>query len=557
MAKKKKRSILYEYLIKSSRSIVILFLLSVVISLLNLISPELKKIFINKALLYKDADLIVIITLGSIVVLIVTNLVSLINKYYFNYVAMNIQKEMKKDLVSRMIKMSLTMFNSNQNGYINARLKEVDQISGLFSTTVFETIISLFTMIGALIYIYKTDIVILGITLLCMPVMFFITKQNGKKLSGISSKIYESEAKLSGNLMENIQGISELKQLNSEKSIIKSVNKDINSIFDKQVKRSAIFVSGTTKIQFVSALVKALVSMFIGFRIVSGHLTIGDYVSLIEYISISFSPAVMIGNYDLMIRPSVVALRRIEEFFSNSTQKEEVGKVNLTFVKSIGFRDLSFGYKEDEMIFENVTFDIEENEKVLIKGKNGTGKSTLVKIISGLVLANKGKVLYNCLDMEKYNSESIRNNIGLISQTSVLFSGTIKDNVMLIEIKEELWNSIISNPIFSGVDWEHGIVIEDGKNLSSGQRQKILFARLLVREPNVVIIDEGITNLDSESQQFVKKCVSELFHNKICIIITHSDLFDDVVDKTVLFENRTAKTFLMKSEQTGLTGGQV
>lgn len=270
-----------------------------------------------------------------------------------------------------------------------------------------QKIISLFTMIGALIYICKTDIIILGMTLLCMPILFLITKQNGRKLSGISSKIYESEAKLSGNLMENIQGIAELKQLNNEKSIIKSVNKDINSIYDKQVKRSAIFVSGTTKIQFVSALVKALLSMVIGIRIVSGHLTIGDYISLIEYISISFSPAVMIGNYDLMIRPSVVALRRIEEFFSENTKQEELGKEKLSFVESISFRELSFGYKEDEMIFEDVSFDIEKNEKVLIKGKNGTGKSTVIKIVSGLLLVNKGKILYNHIEMEKYTNYSI------------------------------------------------------------------------------------------------------------------------------------------------------
>lgn len=123
---------------------------------------------------------------------------------------------------------------------------------------------------------------------------------------------------------------------------------------------------------------------------------------------------------------------------------------------------------------------------------------------------------------------------------------------MLNEINEKLWSSIIANPIFSGVDWEHGIVIEDGKNLSSGQKQKIVFTRLLVREPNVVIIDEGITNLDSESQQFVKRCVIKLFCDKICIIITHSDLFDDVVDKTVLFESGTVKTFLKKSEETSV-----
>lgn len=194
---------------------------------------------------------------------------------------------------------------------------------------------------------------------------------------------------------------------------------------------------------------------------------------------------------------------------------------------------MEFSYVKGKKVLKDINFEITEKEKIQIYGKNGSGKTTLIKLIIGLLKADQGAILFNDIPIEEISNEDLRKRIGVLSQNSFIFTGSVIENIISCEEEAILWNKIKNNEVFQGVDWNNGTIIENGKNLSSGQKQKIVLARVMVRNPDVIIIDEGITNLDAESQYLIQKALDTVFKEKICIIISHTGDVKEHVDRKI------------------------
>ena len=149
-----------------------------------------------------------------------------------------------------------------------------------------------------------------------------------------------------------------------------------------------------------------------------------------------------------------------------------------------------------------------------------------------------GEIYINNIPLKEINLTSVRKRIGVVSQNSYIFSGSLIENIASSSEELVLWSSICDNEVFSGIDWKRGIVIENGKNLSSGQKQKIALARMLVKNPDVIVIDEGITNLDAESKEIILKAADTLFKDKICIFVSHSDDISAISKRKLIIKNK-------------------
>lgn len=257
-----------------------------------------------------------------------------------------------------------------------------------------------------------------------------------------------------------------------------------------------------------------------------------------RYISYVFTPIVLFSTYFLTLQEAVVAGRRIENFFSTSEDKNEDGKC-ITHINKIELRNISYRYNENaDYVFENADIVIDSKDKMCIYGENGSGKTTLIKLITGLINPTGGEIYINNIPLKEINITSVRKRIGVVSQNSYIFSGSLIENIASSSEELVLWSSICDNEVFSGIDWKRGIVIENGKNLSSGQKQKIALARMLVKNPDVIVIDEGITNLDAESKEIILKAADTLFKDKICIFVSHSDDFSAISKRKLIIKNK-------------------
>ena len=517
---------------------ILLLIISAVICVLELLAPYFDKLAVNDGLAGGNKHLFIKFLIAGFLVTVAGKLVSYINTALFNMFSGKAMRNIKSEVFRRLTNLPAYIFSSNPSGYVQSRMEETDAVSGIFSPVVFKIATSSVTMIGALIYLFRLDLMIFGITLVSVPIIFIICQCFSKKISKLSENINESQAELSGEMQEYIQGASEIKQLNLEKGVSEKVDKHLDDIVNGSIKRSNRIESGTVQATAVCTFIQLIIIMVVGMRIMDSTMSMGDYVSVARYISYVFTPIVLFSTYFLTLQEAVVAGRRIENFFSTSEDKNEDGKC-ITHINKIELRNISYRYNENaDYVFENADIVIDSKDKMCIYGENGSGKTTLIKLITGLINPTGGGIYINNIPLKEINITSVRKRIGVVSQNSYIFSGSLIENIASSSEELVLWSSICDNEVFSGIDWKRGIVIENGKNLSSGQKQKIALARMLVKNPDVIVIDEGITNLDAESKEIILKAADTLFKDKICIFVSHSDDFSAISKRKLIIKNK-------------------
>lgn len=517
---------------------IILFLISVVVCFLELVIPYIDKLAVNDGLVNGNGKLFVSLLILGFGATLLAKLVSFVNAALFNKFSGKAMRNIKSEVFLRLTGLPAYIFSNNQNGYVQSRMEETDAVSALFSPSVFKIITSSVTMVGALIYLFRLDVLIFCITLVAIPAIFLICRIFSKKISDLSEGINETQAELSGKMQEYIQGASEIKQLNLENKAAESVDKQLDDIVKGSVKRNNRIEGGTAQATIVCAIVQLVVVIIVGFKIMDNTMSIGDYISVAKYVSYVFSPVILFSTYYLTLQEAVVAGKRIESFFSLAEEKNDNGKC-LSHIDSIEFRNISYRYNEtSDYVFEDLNVKINNEDKICIYGENGSGKTTFVKMITGLIRPTCGGIYINGNPLEELSLSSVRNRIGVVSQNSYIFSGSIIENIASSPAEFEIWYKICDDSIFEGLNWKTGIVIENGKNLSSGQKQKIALARMMTKNPDVIVIDEGITNLDIESKSVVVKAVTSLFREKICIFVSHSDDFSDVSQRKFIIKNK-------------------
>lgn len=522
-------NIVVEKLKKMKYQIFLLFIISIGTSFLELLEPYIDKVVINDGLLAKNRNVFISFLLLGLVVNVVGKEISFLNTALFNRFSNTAIRNIKADIFKKLTSMPMCIFDENQNGYIYSRMEEADCLSELFSPIVFKTILSSITMVGAFIYLYRFDGKIFLITLLSIPVIYWVCKHMAKKVSILSENINESTANLTGEMQEYVEAAAEIKQLNRERITVKKVNGQLTNIVNHTIKRSNRVAEGTMQASLICAIAQIGIIYIVGCNIINNTMTIGDYVSVVKYVSYVFSPVILFSTYSISVQGALVSIKRINEFFGHN--QEQKGGKHIDKIDNIKLENVGFSYQKEKCVLENVNLEIVDKEKIQICGKNGSGKTTLTKLIIGLLKPEKGTILFNHIPIEEICNEDLRNKIGILSEKSFIFTGSIMENVISCEEERIRWERICNNEVFQGVDWNRGVVVENGKNLSSGQKQKIVLARVMVRNPDVVIIDEGIANLDIESQRLVQNALRTVFKEKICIIIAHTNDFSGYIDR--------------------------
>lgn len=266
-------------------------------------------------------------------------------------------------------------------------------------------------------------------------------------------------------------------------------------------------------------------------------MSMGDYWAVSQYATVIFAPIQILASISVMVQPGTAALSRIGTILRLKTENEIEGKRKIEKVTKVSFTDVSFGYTNHNVI-QDFNMVIHKNEKIALLGKNGSGKTTIAKLLMGFYKNYKGSIKINNIELKEISLSDLREKIGIVAQNIVLFSGTLIDNLMYAapQLTENRITSILQKAGLDMSEFENGlktIISENGKNLSGGQRQKIAFARMIIKNPDVVIFDEATSNLDVDTQELVRESVNILFADKICIIITHDSHMAEIANSIV------------------------
>ncbi|ADU93052.1 ABC transporter ATP-binding protein [Geobacillus sp. Y412MC52] len=536
------------YLKKSLKNVVILVLLTLFISFLSNIIPILSQMVFDEGIMKNNVFNIAVYSSILIGAYIGRGVLNHFSDYLISATSAKIIANVKNEIIQKILKMPVSFFDKQSTAYILSRLNEVNSLSSIFTPTVFNFLSSTISMIGALMYILSKSIEIFVACVSFIPVVYIISNTSITSLNRYSREMLEATANTNNKIHSALEGIIALKELNEEEHMNQSITKEVNQLALKTIHQSKTASKSSQMLNVMVLVVQTLIIGIIGFFITNKKLTIGDYVSMTQYVGMIYSPLIMLQSFKLSIQPTIAAISRINSMLSsNNTEniEESTGK-KIDYIKFVKFENVSFKYDtSNESILNNICFDLYSGDRIAFIGKNGSGKTTIAKLLLGFYKNYSGNITINDYELRELDINSLRSKIGIVPQNIYLFEGSVKENIRIgnrvlseKEFQRRL-DRLLEYGFLNGLDLNKKI-IDNGKNLSKGQIQQIAFARIFMKDVDVLIFDEATSNMDQNAKEAFQNILLDLLHDKICLFISHTDELMYLVNKKIVLNDGKA-----------------
>ncbi|MFE7378036.1 ABC transporter ATP-binding protein [Bacillus cereus] len=521
---------LYPYL-KNTKSLLAFGLLGMVIaSLIIAPIPYIIGYIIDKViLLNKSYDQLLKTTLILLLIYCINYLISIGYEYLFTRVQQNVVNEIRLSMISNIIDAPLSYINQKEKGYILSRIAESGNVSALFSPNLLRVFSGIFDFFFALFIMFNLSVKLTGIIVIIIPIYFIISKYSSKMISKSTTNVYESSAVLNAEMYETLNGIEDIKLLNGKNIQTNKIKAKLNDVIKSALKQSLHFIFFMQNLIVTNNFVTVIVLLVSGILILQNQLTIGVYTSFSIYMAKLLATTQALGSLDITLKPVCISIKRIKEFFHLDVENTLGTNIMKEPINSIEFKDVCFKYNENsDLIFDHFNVQIEKGDKLLIDGINGSGKSTFIKLLTGLYQPKSGKILINNIDYNLIHKESIRDRIGIVSQNIFLFKGTILDNILYGQTnktKEDVVKLIKRYHLTSHLNrFENGldtIIVQDGSSVSGGQAQFIAFLRAILTQRDIIILDEAASNLHIDTRNLMYEILQNYNICNILIMISH------------------------------------
>lgn len=527
-------------------------------SLLALPMPYVQKIILDDVLPSGDRVLLVRLILALFGLHVFQVVLSLTRGYNFTVLSQDTVISLKQKLFERILRLPCSFFDRNQVGYLMARLQEVQGVGSFFSGAVvgfFTMCLEFLLSLGIMFYMDWR------LTLICcavLPVYYWLMKFNSSSLRSASLNKIKRQAEVSQDIQEALSGMKVVKAFAAEQRESDQMRSRLKSFLHSSVVYSLISSFYSQGIQLVSGIAGLLLLWYAGNRIISGAFTIGKYVAFAGYMKRLFGPVKMIAMTGMMLQAPFVALARVAELFGLLTEEEDPRRTEHVqqLQGVIEISNLSFSYDDTEEdlrrtehvqqlqdaiempnltssrdkgeVLRDVNLRIVPGQKVAIVGPSGSGKTTILKLLLGFYRPPDGTVWIDGKDINTLTLSELRERIGVVSQDIFLFNDTVHNNICYSRpeaTKEEIVRAaeladahdfIMAMP--RGYDMPVG---ERAALLSGGQRQRISIARAILKDPDLVIFDEAMSDLDAETEQRIWRQIDGQFSDKTCIVVAH------------------------------------
>jgi len=449
----------------------------------------------------------------------------------FTIISKNITYKIRGNLLNHISKVSLKEFEFLGSGSITSKLLiDVDTIDNFLGSAISRLIISILTIIGVGIVLLLIHWQLALFILLLNPFVIIVTTKIARKVSVLKKEQNKSYEIFTQSLSETLELFVQIKSLNKEKQFFGSVIKNAKQMRDNSIK-FGYKSDGATRFSFLVFL-----SGFEVFRAASilvvaySDLTIGLMLAIFGYLWVMMSPIQEVLNMQYAYHNALSALKRINTIFALDTEptyKNEANPFTTSHTNSIEIKDMSFYYENNIKVLKSINMKIEKGKKVAIIGASGSGKTTLAQLLVGLYPIQKGDILFDGISINEIGLNRVRENIFLVLQNPQLFNDTIAKNLTFGDgvDKEKLDFAIDIAQLREFIDsLEDGLetrIGRDGIKLSGGQRQRLSIARMVIQNPNVVILDESTSALDVHTESRLFGALEEYLKDKTTVIIAH------------------------------------
>ena len=466
--------------------------------------------------------------------------------YYANWLGQKVIKDMRVEVFEKIIKFKMSFFDKNAVGRLVTRtVNDIETIASIFSQGLFMIIadvIKMFTvLIVMLIISWELTLVVISI----FPILIYATRVFQKSMKSAFEIVRKEVANLNSFVQERISGIKIVQIFNRENIEIENFNQ-IN-IRHKDAWLKTVWINSIffPIAEISTSICIGLLVWYGGFKnLNSGTISLGTLFLFISMSGLLFRPLRQIADRFNTLQMGMVSSERIFKILEDDSHIIDKGNIFKNSVKGmIEFKNVSFSYIENEVVLDNVSFKIKPGETFAIVGPTGSGKTTITNLITRFYDFNKGKILIDGNDIKELKLNNLRDKIGIILQDVFLFADTIYNNITLYnnnisleEVKKAAVELDIHEFIESLPNGYDFVVSERGSSLSAGQKQLIAFLRVLVNNPDILILDEATSSIDSYSEDLIKKATKKITQGKTSIIIAHRLSTIESADKIIYME---------------------
>lgn len=498
---------------------------------LSLVFPAVIQQVVDSVFSDADVALLDVITLALLGVFLLRSLASFVQTYNMNYVGEKIVIDLRCQLYAHLQTLSLRYYADRRVGELISRLSsDVTVVRTVLTGNIATVLQQALTLVGAVAVMFWLNWRLTLFIIVLMPLVVVVGTVLGRAIQRTSTRVQDELAGATVVAEEVFQNIREVKSFVREQYEINRFNSAIEVAFRAAVKLLTVRSVFGPIIAFIAFSGLALILWFGGREVLDGRLTAGELIAFLIYgLTVAGSFAGVIGVYS-QLQEALGATKRVFEILD--TQPDVQDAPNARKLKpvqgTIALRSLSFAYEAEQIVLCDINLEIAAGEVIALVGPSGAGKSTLFNLIPRFYDPDSGAIFVDGSDIRDVTQASLREQIGIVPQETLLFGGSIRENILYGKLEASETELIAAARSANAHDFisqlpkgYDTVVGERGIKLSGGQRQRVAIARALLKDPSILLLDEATSSLDSESEQLVQEALGRLMRNRTTLIIAH------------------------------------
>ena len=444
--------------------------------------------------------------------------------------------DIRKELFHHIQRLSLSYHANQRTGSTISRLiNDLNTATGILDQGIVALAMDVIFLVGVVVFLFARDFELALVSLFVMPFYAIVFRYVQPRLRTVATEVQEEMEEMSGEVTEKIGGVQVVQSFVREKTEERNFFTRHKRYYFKVLKRVRLRLILTCVAEFLTAFGPMVVIGYGGYRVIMNEMTLGQLILFYGFLQHLYLPCRRLADYSALLAEKLGAMDRVFEVFDSAPDiADRPGATDLGYpVGHLSFRGVSFAYpaengKRHDQVLHNIYFDAEPGQSVAIVGRSGAGKSTLVNLVPRFYDATEGAVCIDGHDIRDVTLRSLRRNIGMVLQESILFSGSIRDNILYgrasateDEMRRAAQMAHVDEFVAELPEGYDTIIGERGLSLSGGQRQRLSIARAFLRDPRILILDEATSSLDSGAEHIIQEALRDLMKGRTTLVIAH------------------------------------
>ena len=506
--------------------------LTVAIAILTPIRPLLIQTALDDYIAAGDGvglRLIVAIIFG---LLLIQAFIMYRNTYLTNWLGQSIIRDIRKQVFKHILSLQLRYFDQTPIGRLQTRtISDVEVLNDVFTSGLVRILGEILQLLAILIFMLILNWKLTLAVLTTLPLMFLATYIFKNKVKVAFQRVRTAVSEMNAFLQEHITGMQIIHIFNRE-----AVEQDRYDKVNRELRRANVnsilyYAIYFPVMEIIFALSLGVLVWYGASSVVEGFVQVGELVAFIMYTQMFFRPLRQLADQFNTLQLGMVSAERIfkvldtQDFIPN---KGKIKRLEIDGDLSIEFKQVSFAYKDVDWVLHDVNLQVNPGHKVALVGSTGSGKTTIINLLSRFYEIQKGDILINNISIKDYDMQYLRSMIGVVLQDVFLFSGSIYDNITLnndnipLEVVQEAAQQVGAHEFIEKLPGKYDYKVQErGSTLSLGQRQLISFARVMVYNPKILVLDEATANIDTESEEIIQQAIETVMKGRTSIIIAH------------------------------------